>query len=230
MDRIMEGEKNLTSIAKSNFQRGVVHSLTQGSVTLPALLIRYYKALGINETEMMLIIHLWTFREKEQITFPTIEEISSRMSVASEQVIAAIQKLLKLGCLTIDENQDPITKVQYEEYNLTPLLEKLAEYIAEQEEATIEPNQTKEDELENSIFTAFEKEFGRPLSPMECETISNWMDQDQYSEPLIRAALKESVFAGKVHFRYIDRILLDWSRNRVRTPEEAKVYAQRFRG
>ena len=43
------------------------------------------------------------------------------------------------------------------------------------------------------------------------------------------AALKEAVFAGKVHFRYIDRILLEWSRNRVATVEQAKEYTQRFR-
>ena len=79
------------------------------------------------------------------------------------------------------------------------------------------------------MFRVFEKEFGRPLSPMEYETISGWIDQDRYPEELILLALKEAVFAGKVHFRYIDRILLEWSRNRVRTPEDVKAYAARFR-
>ncbi|MNR60303.1 DNA replication protein DnaD [compost metagenome] len=50
-----------------------------------------------------------------------------------------------------------------------------------------------------------------------------------YKEELIMTALKEAVFAGKVHFRYIDRILLDWSRNRVSTVDQAKEYSQRFR-
>lgn len=56
------------------------------------------------------------------------------------------------------------------------------------------------------------------------------MDQDRYPEELIRMALKEAVFAGKVHFRYIDRILLEWSRNRVRSAEDARAYTQKFRG
>ena len=64
---------------------------------------------------------------------------------------------------------------------------------------------------------------------MELETISNWLDKDMYKEELIMTALKEAVFAGKVHFRYIDRILLDWSRNRVSTVDQAKEYSQRFR-
>ena len=65
---------------------------------------------------------------------------------------------------------------------------------------------------------------------MECETISVWIDQDRYPEELILLALKEAVFAGKLHFRYIDRILLEWSRNRVRTPEDVRAYSQKFRG
>ncbi len=68
------------------------------------------------------------------------------------------------------------------------------------------------------------------MSPMEYETITSWVDQDRYLEELILLALKEAVFAGKVHFRYIDRILLEWSRNRVRNAQDAKEYAQRFRG
>ncbi len=64
---------------------------------------------------------------------------------------------------------------------------------------------------------------------MELETITGWLDQDRYKDELILAALKEAVFAGKVHFRYIDRILLEWSRNRVFSVEQAKEYAQRFR-
>ena len=49
---------------------------------------------------------------------------------------------------------------------------------------------------------------------MELETISGWVDADRYPDELILLALKEAVFAGKLHFRYIDRILLEWSRNR----------------
>lgn len=87
-----------------------------------------------------------------------------------------------------------------------------------------------EDEQEENLFFIFEQEFGRPLSPMEIEMINGWLDNDAYPEPLILAALKEAVFAGKVAFRYVDRILLDWHRNKIRTVEEAKEYTQKFRG
>ncbi|RXZ80251.1 DnaD domain protein [Paenibacillaceae bacterium] len=80
------------------------------------------------------------------------------------------------------------------------------------------------------LFSLFEQEFGRPLSPMEFESIGAWIDQDGYADELIRFALKEAVFAGKLHFRYIDRILLEWSRNRITNIDEARSHTQKFRG
>lgn len=83
---------------------------------------------------------------------------------------------------------------------------------------------------EDNLFYIFEQEFGRPLTPMEVDMINGWLDQDQYPKPLILTALKEAVFAGKINFRYIDRILLDWNRNNIHTVEQAKEYTQKFRG
>lgn len=64
---------------------------------------------------------------------------------------------------------------------------------------------------------------------MEFESITGWLDKDGHPEALILAGLKEAVFAGKVHFRYIDRILLEWQRNRITSVEQAKEHSQKFR-
>lgn len=224
-------------------ERGLLLALEKGAVSVPYLLLQWYARLGLTEADMMLLIHLTAFKEKEQKDFPTIEEIQSRMDLAPEQVIASIQKLIGEGWISIDEAIDPDTDIQYERYNLTGVYQRLSNvyadwarnhsgaHKADRSPASIEPAVVSEDvPSEIRLFDVFEKEFGRPLSPMECETISGWLDKDQYSHDLIIAALKESVFAGKVHFRYIDRILLEWARNRVKTPEDAKAYTIRYRG
>ncbi|MNO61396.1 DNA replication protein DnaD [compost metagenome] len=146
---------------------------------------------------------------------------------------------MKDGWISIDEDLEETTGIQIERYNLSGMYAKLGQYMAE-ERASASRNSTQTqqgqvpspatDEQERNLFVIFEKEFARPLTPMECETISGWVDEDSYPDELILLALKEAVFAGKVHFRYIDRILLEWSRNRVKTVEDAKAYTQRFRG
>ncbi|MFD0694779.1 DnaD domain-containing protein [Paenibacillus sp. GCM10027628] len=216
---------------RKQLEAALLIGVREGSVALPTLLLKHYRALKLNEIEVMTLIHLIAFWEKEKNDFPTIEQIQSRMSASPDQVIASLQKLLHEQFMTIDEDTEVSTGIRSERYNLNPLFQKLVQHVIEQEMAVLTSARPPihADAAAKDIFTTFEKEFARPLTPMELETISGWLDKDMYREELILTALKEAVFAGKVYFRYIDRILLEWSRNRVATVEQAKEYSQRYR-
>ena len=41
--------------------------------------------------------------------------------------------------------------------------------------------------------------------------------------------MPEAVLASKYSFRYIDRVLFDWERNRIRTRQELEAYRQSYR-
>ncbi|NOU95348.1 DnaD domain protein [Paenibacillus sp. LMG 31456] len=210
-------------------QNAFVAGWREGNIEIPYLLLKHYSQLKLNEVEVMLMIHVMALIEKERKDFPTLEELQGRMSVGPEKVIAALQKLLKEGLLTIDEDIDPVSGMQCEKYNFSPLLERLAGCWYDEQMERQKAREQSEPVVRKDIFSIFEKEFGRPLTPMELESITGWLDKDQYQEQLILAGLKEAVFAGKVHFRYIDRILMEWSRNRITTVEQAKEHSQKFR-
>ncbi|SDN85568.1 DNA replication protein [Paenibacillus sp. yr247] len=220
-----------SSTQQLQIEAALLAGFQEGSVSVPLLFLKNYPALNLSEIEVMTLIHLISFLEKEKNDFPTTDEIQSRMSASPDLVIASLQKLIHEQFIAIDEDTEETTGIRSERYNLTPLYRKLAKLVAEQQMAQLTASRTsiQSDESAKSIFTTFEKEFARPLTPMELETISGWLDKDLYKEELIMTALKEAVFAGKVHFRYIDRILLEWSRNRVATVDQAKEYSQRFR-
>lgn len=217
--------------------KGIAYGLESGTVNVPYALLANYAKLHLSELEVMLLLQLLTFRQMEQSQFPSIDQLEARMGTASGELPRVMLRLMKDGWISIDEDVDGETGLQIERYNLTGMYDKLANlmvdersaarYVSSQQDQALSP---PNDEQDMNLFIIFEKEFARPLSPMECETISGWVDQDGYPDELILLALKEAVFAGKVHFRYIDRILLEWSRNRVRTAEEAKAYTQKFRG
>ena len=82
---------------------------------------------------------------------------------------------------------------------------------------------------EHDLYTVFEQEFGRPLSPMECENLAMWLDEDNQDPAIIKAALREAVIAGKLNFRYIDRILFNWKKNGIQTIEQARMHGIQFR-
>jgi DNA replication protein len=230
---------------RNSLARGMAEAFMDGSVSIPYALLRTYRALKLSDTEGMLLLHLLAFRQLEQNEFPTIEQLQERIGSSPVIVGQAVQKLMKQGFITIDEEFDPLTGVQSEKYNLSGLFQKIGILLAAGElplrsGSTGEPaDQREQHDLTrvtpivnagtHNLFVLFEQEFGRPLTPMEYETINGWLDQDRYADELIRFALKESVFAGKLHFRYIDRILLEWSRNRVTNVEEARLHTQKFR-
>lgn len=244
----------------STWGEGISYGLQNGMAIIPYALLKHYRKLNLSGSEAMLLIHLLSFRQVEGIDFPTLEELQLVTGRNITVIAGELQKLMKEGFISIDEDMDELRDIHYERYNFSGLYDKLGAYLAEsakeasqrknpesagaqatsrfpgssalaggQAGTAVAPKGVNAEES-RSLFSIFEKEFGRPLSPMECESISGWVDQDRYPEELILLALKESVFAGKVHFRYIDRILLEWARNRVKNAQDVKNYTQKFRG
>lgn len=193
--------------------------VTEGHVSVPKALLKHYTDIGLNEEECMLLLHVHAFIS-EGNHFPTPEQLSVQMTASSEKCALMLRTLVHKGVLKLEQHQDESNGLYSESYSLVPLWEKLLFYYFK--------NRQDSPDQESDLFTIFEREFGRPLSPLECESLSMWMDEDGHSLSLIKAALKESVMAGKLNFRYIDRILLEWKKNGIKTPEEAKRYGEKF--
>lgn len=77
------------------------------------------------------------------------------------------------------------------------------------------------------LTSAFEREFGRLLSPMEIEQLSDWAKE--CTAPVILEALKRAALAGKYQFRYINGILANWLKNNLRTLQEISVHEAAFK-
>ena len=71
-----------------------------------------------------------------------------------------------------------------------------------------------------SIYEVIEENFGRPLSPMEYETINSWMED--YSQDIIEYAVRKSVMYNKRYFSYVNGILKNWKTSGFRTLQEIK--------
>lgn len=192
----------------------------EGSISIPNLLLTNYRNIGIDEKECMLLIHIHSFIERGN-SFPTPQQLSDRMTISVEHCMETLQKLIQTGLLLIEKHEE--ASIHSESYSLKPLWERLVLTAYQNEQMKNKKNN------EDDIYSMFEQEFGRPLSPIECETLAMWIDQDQHSTALIKAALKESVLSGKLNFRYIDRILLEWKKNGVKTVQQAHSYGEKFR-
>ncbi|RCX31581.1 MULTISPECIES: DNA replication protein DnaD [Bacillus amyloliquefaciens group] len=195
-----------------------------GISSMPNLLLTHYRQLGLNETELILLLKIKMHLEKGSY-FPTPFELQSGMSISAEECTSCLRMFIQKGFLFIEECEDH-NGIKFEKYSLQPLWAKLYDYMQHSQNETQERTSERE---QKSLYTIFEEEFGRPLSPLECETLAIWQDQDQHDAILIKHALKEAVLSGKLSFRYIDRILFEWKKNGFKTVEQAKAHSQKFR-
>ncbi|HZG73888.1 MAG TPA: DnaD domain-containing protein [Chondromyces sp.] len=195
--------------------------MEEGMLSIPQLLLSTYSKLGLSEKELVLLLQIYSFQQKGN-NFPTPEELSYVMTATSSECAVILRKLIQQQFLSIEEGDS----LGYEKYSLKPLWRKLTEHVLQ--ESRKEAVHTAMND-EQDLYSCFEQEFGRPLSPLECETLAIWLDQDHHDSVIIKAALREAVISGKLNFRYIDRILFEWKKQGIETLEQARQYGQKFR-
>ncbi|MEH7117904.1 DnaD domain-containing protein [Neobacillus vireti] len=202
----------------------IVAWMQEGNITIPTLLFSEYRNLNLHETELVLLLNIITFIEKGN-EFPTPEELTARMTISIAECNDMLRKLIQKGFIEIMD-QYSNEGIRFEKYSVNPLWEKLVDRFLLKDQVT---KQVEKNNEETDVYTCFEKEFGRPLSPFECESLGMWMDDDHHDPVIIKAALREAVMSGKLNFRYIDRILFEWKKNGIRTIEQAKNHGRKFR-
>lgn len=195
-----------------------IQNVLLNQLQIPTKLLSTYKSIGLNETEVMVILQIHRFLS-EGTDFPTPMEISSYLTIDEKTCSDILRKLLQKGFLSIEELENEQDQFS-EAYSLDPLWLKIFK--------DEEPTQIEEDHI-GTIFVLFEQEFGRPLSPFEIERINSWIDDDEIAPALIKAGLREAVLMGKLNFNYIDRILRDWKKKGINSVEQARESSKAFR-
>lgn len=198
----------------------MLNLLTNGSINVPSLLIEHYHEIGLNEQECMMLIQVHSFIIKGD-NFPTFDDLAARMTLDETECADTLRSLIQHGFMSIVQKTE--NQIYSEAYSLLPLWDKLLIYVYRRE------SEAEEKGSEKALYTIFENEFGRPLSPIECESLAMWTDEDHHTPQLIKAALREAVVSGKLNFRYIDRILFDWKKNGIKTLAQAKEHGDQIR-
>lgn len=208
-----------------------------GSTDVPNLLLKYYKYMNITDSEMITLIQLFRLRIEDRHLRPGPEALSECLSSTPDEINKNIKSLLDkkiiIETLYYDESRDDVITG----YDFEPLFEKLSECWACVRAKEIEKAGPKldghvqrgarKDNL-SACFKVFEKEFGRPLSPIEMEKITQWVEQT--GPDLVQEALKRAVLIGKWNFRYIDTILLEWKKNNLNSIGLIEEYDKHYQG
>lgn len=167
-----------------------------GNIIIPEYLLKYRSELNLEMDEFILLVYL--INQKDLVIFD-VNNLSSKLYIESNRVLELISSLNEKNYISIEMKK---TSGVIEEYISTDLFYNKIESMV---------ISTKDEESSNDIYSLFESEFGRTLSPTETEIISNWVESD-IPEELIKEALKEAVLSGVHNMRYIDKILFEWTK------------------
>lgn len=188
--------------------------LEKGHTTISNLLLDHAQKIGLNMAETLFLIHLQRELEQGQ-GFPSLSRISKKLNVTVSNTSNLLQQLIQRKYLEIDTMTDEEGKI-YDRMNFELLYQRLIEA-----ESRISNNDLVEEQEDINSFDGIRKmlesEFGRPLSPIEMETINYWIVDEKYQFELIRAALREAVLNQAYSLRYIERILQNWKMKNIRS-------------
>jgi DNA replication protein len=180
-------------------------ALEHGHVNFPYILLTQYRSMGLSDQDMMVILHVISYQQIER-TFPSLDELVTRMTLSKDEIAGTLQRLLSQGII---QHKDHRVSVR-------PLLKQSCG-VKEQGQVAV------------SIHNVFEDEFGRLLSPLEYEQILSWLEEDQYPQWLVIEALKETVMAGVYNLRYVDTILRGCARSNISSEKQLAEHRKRFR-
>lgn len=191
----------------------VINLIKEKTMVVPYVLFSNYKKLNIKDEELILIIYL--LNDSNKVYNP--KKISEVLNIETGKVLEMVNELTIKDVLSITVKIE--NKIHVEYLSLDNLYKKLAFLIVNDKEV---------ETVNTNIYDNFEKEMGRPLSPIEYELISGWQ-VNKVSDELILLALKEAVYNGAVSLRYIDRILYDWTKKGIKTEADVNLEKQKFK-
>ena len=194
----------------------LINYLKEKPIIIPRVLLTNYSKLNITAEELIILIYLM---DKGNNIIYDINLFVKELSFTKRKVIELINNLVEKNILniTINKNSDNVS----EEYlNLDMLYRKITNIILNKEL----PSSTNNEDL----FTIFEKEFGRTISPTEYEKINSWLNED-IDKTLIVEALKEAVYNSTTSLRYIETILYSWKKKGIKTKEDVNKERIRYK-
>ena len=129
------------------------------------------------------------------------EDIEEKLGFDEKKIFDTFSSLLNKKLIEMDvtnKNGEVI-----EQISLDPFYDRL-----------LLNSETKSDNS-TDIYSLFERELGRTLSSFEYELINKWLENG-VSEEMIKEALKEAILNNVRNFKYIDKIIYEWTKNGVR--------------
>ena len=195
----------------------LVDVVKSGNINIPLYIYKEYPQLGIDLETFLFLMYLYSKGNKiffdvnlfSQEFFCDFKIVMKYISILQEK------KLIEIKVIKNDKN------IMEEYIYLDLFYEKIS--------LNLMGEMAKKEEDDSDVFQTLEHELGKQLSPIEVEIVKAWKESN-YSDDVIKEAIKEAVISGVANLRYIDKILYEWAKKGIKTKEDVSKNRKEFRG
>jgi len=177
-------------------------------INIPVYVMGIVRNFNLTTDEMLLLLLLYN---QNEVTFNP-QLIAQNLNMNLLEVMKNVSSLSDKGLINIVTKTNE-AKVKEEIIDLSGLFEKITLKLMEE--------MNKNDNQEINIYNILSEEFGKKLSPMECEMVEIWK-KNNYSDELVKEAIREASLNGVSSLRYIDKILFEWNKKGYKKKEDIK--------
>ena len=146
---------------------GLEKILRMKPIVLPRYLFNYYLRLGITAEELIILI--FVIDEGDKVIYDP-SSIGESLGMDKYKVMELLNNLSekKIISIIVEKNSDGKSA---EYISLDLLYSKIMSLVIDKKD--------EDKTLDNSdIYSVFESEFGRTISPMECQVINGWIEDN----------------------------------------------------
>ena len=182
------------------------------------LLINYYKNLYLQENEVMVILMIDLCLQRNT-TFVSPDMLALKMNYSVKEIDKIYASLSSRGYVVNknDENNKLVT-------SLDGIKDVLMSQFLMDNSKKVDVNNSGVD----NIYSLFENEFGRALTPFEIDTIRDWIENG-FTIDLIKSALGEAIRNKVRSIRYVDRVLLNYRQQEEMKKEGNTTISEKWR-
>lgn len=181
------------------------------------LLVNYYKNLYLQENEVMVILMIDLCLQRNN-TFVSPDLLALKMNYSIQEIDKIYASLSSRGyVVNKNENNKLVTSLD----GIKDVL--MSQFIME----NVKKNDANSEDV-NNVYSLFENEFGRTLTPFEIDTIRDWLENG-FTIELIKSALGEAIRNKVRSIRYVDRVLLNYRQQEEMKKEGNTTISEKWR-
>lgn len=178
----------------------MVKNALMSAVDFRYVLIDSYKKMNLDESELAVVLLIDHLLEQGN-TFVTADSLALKMTYKPSQIDQIMVGLVNKGYLVYDTSDGKMRT------SLDPLKDKIYGIFQknlERDQANL-MSQERSDRLKG-LVSFYEEKLNRSLSPLEGQTMGEWLDSG-YSDEEIQDALLDALRANKKNLRAVDKAL-----------------------